>query len=434
MKLSTVCNMKENTLATVVPWLVLSCLALFPVGRLAELPLVLLSLIGVKVFWENIRNKDWEKSTLLFSLFFLCLWIPIIISAPDSYKFSKTASLTIEYLRFYLAGLAVLKYCLNYNSFKLINRYSLIILSFWIVDALIQFFFGTDLFGYVYLPGCLNGVFGHNIKLGLFLSVYSSLIFVILSEKKHLVFGLLLNLLCVIVILLTGRRGGWIMYGVILLGFLAYKWHNNLKMFAASLCILMVCLMTVSTVLYYNSDGFSAKMNTTLKIFNGDEKSVDEAISSRLPIWKTALSMIHAHPINGVGARAFRYAYPEFSKNNDIFLSPKGTAPDHEVGAYHSHQMQLEILSETGVLGGLFFLSAIVVLVWYWRSRSDFQKSNMLPYALSIAAFFFPLNTHFALYSSSWSQVIYWFIPLYFAAGAIHDPLPDSSIETTQPA
>ncbi len=423
MQLSTVCNMKENTLIKVVPWLVISCLALFPAGRLAELPLIMLSLIGLKVFLENIKNNDWEKSNLFFSLFFLCLWIPILISAPDSYKVSKTAALTVEYLRFYLSGLAVLKYCLNYNSFKLINRYSLIIISFWILDALIQFFFGTDLFGYVYLPGCLNGVFGHKIKLGLFLSVYSSLIFAILSEKKHLLFGLLLNLLCLIVILLAGRRGGWIMYGVILLGFLAYKWHNNLKMFVASLCILLMCLMTVGTVLYYNSDGFAAKMNTTLKIFKGDEKSVDEAISLRLAIWKTALSMIQAHPINGVGARAFRYAYPEFSKNDDIFLSQEDSTPDREVGAYHSHQMQLEVLSETGVLGGLLFLGAMTTLVWYWRSRSDVQKFTMLPYALSIAAFFFPLNTHFALYSSSWAQVLYWFIPLYFAAGAIQEPL-----------
>jgi O-antigen ligase len=92
--------------------------------------------------------------------------------------------------------------------------------------------------------------------------------------------------------------------------------------------------------------------------------------------------------------------------------------------------MQLEVLSETGLFGGFLFLGAMAILVWYWRSRSEFQKSNMLPYALSLAAIFFPLNTHYALYSSAWAQVIYWFVPLYFAAGAVQNPLPESSVET----
>ncbi len=423
MKLSTACNMKGNNLFKIVPWLVISCLALFPIGRLAELPLIVLSLIGVKVFYENIKNKDWKRSTLLFSLFFLCLWIPIITSVPDSYKISKTTSLAIEYLRFFLSGLAVLRYCINSKSIQLINKYSLIILSFWIFDALIQYFLGTDIFGYVYVSGQLNGIFGHKAKLGLFLSAFSPFIFLSLYEKKHLISSCLLNLLCLTVILLAGRRGGWIMYGVVLIGFLAYKWHNNLKMFVASLAILTVCLMSVSTVLYYNSDGFATRMNTTLEVFKGDKKSVDEAISLRLAIWKTALSMIQAHPVNGVGARAFRYAYPDYSEDNDIFLAPEETNPDHTIGAYHSHQMELEVLSETGAIGGVLFLSAMVVLICYWRSRSAFQKSNTLPYALGIAAIFFPLNTHYALYSSAWAQVIYWFIPLYFAAGAIESPL-----------
>ena len=429
MNFKAVFNEKDDTLSAVVPWLVILCLALFPVGRLAEVPLVLLALVGIKVLLEKIQNNAWEKSTLLFSLFFLCLWLPIIISLPDSYKFGKTSSLAIEYLRFYFSGLAVLKYCLKGKSLRLINTCSIIIVSFWILDALIQYFWGTDLFGYTAVPQQLNGVFGHKPKLGLFLSVYSAFIFFIIYEKKHLVFGWLVNLLCIIVILLAGRRGGWIMYGVVLSGFLAFKWQKNLKMFAASMAVLIVCLITVSTVLYYNSDGFAKRMDTTLQIFKGDEKSVDTAISFRLAIWKTALSMIQTHPINGVGARAFRYAYPEYAEDDDIFLGTDFGGSNRQIGALHSHQMQLEVLSETGICGGLLFLSAMMVLIWYWRSRSDFQKSNMLPYALAIAAFFFPLNTHYALYSSSWAQVMYWFLPLYFAAGAIHEPLPDSSME-----
>jgi O-antigen ligase len=425
MKFDAGAIMKEGTLFIIVPWLVISSLLLFPVGRMAEVPLALLALIGLKVFVENIKEGNWNKSTLFFSLFFLCLWLPIIFSIPDSYKVSKTSSLAIEYLRFILAGLAVLKYCSTIESFKRINKYCLFIISFWIFDALIQYVAGTDLFGYPVIPQRLNGIFGQTIKLGLFLAVYSSFVFLFLYEKRHLVLGGILNLLCFIVLLLAGSRGGWIMYGVILIGFISYKWRNNLKLFITSGVILTVGLLTISTVLYYNSDSFSKKMDTTLEIFKGDEESIDRAISYRLSIWKAATSMISSHPVNGVGARAFRYAYLDFAEDDDIFLRSDFAGKKREIGAYHSHQMQLEVLSETGLIGGFLFLCAMAILVWYWRSKADFQKFNMLPYALGLAAIFFPFNTHFSLYSSAWAQVIYWFIPLYFAAGSIQSPLPD---------
>lgn len=432
MKLSRQSIVQDDSLGKIVPWLVIFCLALFPVGRLAELPLALLALIGLRVFIEKISNNTWKQSTLSFSLFFLCLWLPIIISAPDSYKISKTSSLAVEYLRFFFAGLGVLRYCFTSKSFQLINTCSLLIVSFWIFDALVQYFFGKDLFGYVYTPQRLNGVFGDKIKLGLFLSVYSAFVFLVPYKKKHLLLSSLLHVLCVIILLLAGSRGGWIMYGVVLLGFLAYKWRNDLRMLAASVAVLIVSIMSIGTVLYYSSDGFAARMDTTLQIFKGDEKSIDQAISMRLPIWKTAVSMINAHPVNGVGARAFRYAYSEYAEEGDMWLTQGFVKEDKTQGAYHSHQMQLEVLSETGAIGGIFLLAAMAGLIWYWRSRSEYQKSQMLPYALGLAALFFPLNTHYALYSSAWSQVIYWFVPLYFAAGAVQEPLPEIATATAQ--
>jgi len=424
MTRSAVCQMKDNRLAKIVPWLVISTVALFPVGRTAEFPLILLALIGLKEFYKNIKNNDWNDASRYFAVFFLCLWLPIIVSVPDSYKLSKTSSLAIEYLRFFLAGLAVLRYCATPDSHKLIGRGCVLILSFWILDAFIQLFRGADLFGYVNIPQRLNGVFGHKYKLGLFLSAFAPFFLVLFHLRKRLVITTLLNLLCFIVILLAGSRGGWIMYGVTLLGFLAYTWRHNLKMLILSVGIMAVCLMVVASVLYYKSENFADRMNTSLAIFKGDEKSIDRAISMRLPIWKTAVAMIEAHPVNGVGARAFRFAYPEYAPKDDIFVGPDEDNPDSQTGAYHSHQMQLEVLSETGLVGGVSFLFAMTVLIRFWYNRSKSEKPVMLPYALGLLAVFFPLNTHYALYSSAWAQTMYWFITLYFAAGVRQQPSP----------
>jgi hypothetical protein len=40
----------------------------------------------------------------------------------------------------------------------------------------------------------------------------------------------------------------------------------------------------------------------------------------------------------------------------------------------------------------------------------------MLPYALCLLAAYFPFNTHMAIYSAFWSQIVWWLIALYCAA------------------
>lgn len=418
-------------LSKAVPWLVIASLALLPVGRAAELPLILLALIGLKVLVSTIKDRNWEKSTVCFILFFLCLWIPILISLPDSYNFGKTFSSSLEYLRFLLSGMAVLKYCAHSKGMRLITTCTLGIVSFWIFDALFQYFRGADIFGqpYIHVPLRLNGVFGDKLYLGPFLALYSAFFLVTLLKWKYLALSSVVNVLCLLVLLLAGSRAGWLSYLVALLLFLAYSCRNNLKMFIIGIALLSACSMTAVTVVYNLSENFAQRVDSTLLIFKGDEKSIDQALSFRLPIWKTALSMISAHPINGVGGRAFRYAYPDYAAADDRYLADDETNPDLRIGALHAHHIVLEVLSETGVLGGCFFVGAMAVLAWYWRSGNECRNSLMLPYALAIAAIFFPINTHLSLYSSVFSQVIYWFISLFFTAGAI----PCSSPERQRP-
>lgn len=411
----------EDFLDRAVPWLVIASLALLPVGRTAELPLSLLAIVGLKVVFARFRGGNWEQSTVYFLLFFLCLWIPILISLPDSSRFSKTLSCLLEYPRFLLSGFAVLHYCAKREKIQLIHRCTLGIVVFWIVDALIQYFWGRNLFGYAYYPQRLNGVFGDTLYLGPFLALYSAFVITTLWGKKHMAASALMNMLCLLVMLLAGSRAGWISYLAVLLLFLLYICRNNLKMFILGIGVLSVFAMAAATIVYHYSETFAQRIDTTLLIFEGDEESMDQALSFRLPIWKAAVSMIGDHPVNGVGGRAFRYIYPEYAEENDLFLGQDDTDPNLRIGALHAHQMLLEVLSETGFLGGCFFLGAMTVLVCYWRSRSGFQKSLMLPYGLAIAAIFFPLNTHLSLYSSVFSQVIYWFTSLFFAIGAVSD-------------
>ncbi|MEW5966684.1 MAG: O-antigen ligase family protein [Pseudomonadota bacterium] len=86
-------------------------------------------------------------------------------------------------------------------------------------------------------------------------------------------------------------------------------------------------------------------MDLSLAALDFSYEGLNTAGSMRLQLWNNALSVLESPPINGVGVRAYRYAYPEYAQSGDIFISPDGT------GAIYAHQLLLEVGSETGVIG-----------------------------------------------------------------------------------
>lgn len=123
--------------------------------------------------------------------------------------------------------------------------------------------------------------------------------------------------------------------------------------------------------------------------------------------------MFTAHPVNGVGARGFRYAFADYADKNDPYL-----AQDPPVNPTHSHHMIMEVATETGLIGLSGFLALIYLLARFgWRATSNTQR-HMLPFALVLSAAYFPLNTHWAIFGAHLSQFLWFTIALYVAAYA----------------
>jgi O-antigen ligase len=121
--------------------------------------------------------------------------------------------------------------------------------------------------------------------------------------------------------------------------------------------------------------------------------------------------MIAAHPIVGVGVRGFRYAYPEFARPGDAFVDP--ATGD---GAAHAHQIVLEVLSETGVIGLILWVAGAIGAIAAWRRASSRARERAFAPGLALLAMCFPLNTHLAFYSAWWGLLFWWLLALYCAA------------------
>jgi O-antigen ligase len=98
-------------------------------------------------------------------------------------------------------------------------------------------------------------------------------------------------------------------------------------------------------------------------------------------------------------------------------------------GAYHAHQIVLEVFSETGIAGLLLWLVGALCAIRAWHRADVPARERALAPALALAAMTFPLNTHLAFYSAWWGLLFWWLIALYCAALAADDDDPRRQCE-----
>ena len=184
---------------------------------------------------------------------------------------------------------------------------------------------------------------------------------------------------------------------------------------AAGVC---VAVAVVFTVLWASSERFAYRVENAVGAFTGATPLEGDSIGHRGWIWRGAGNMIEDNALNGVGAGGFRYAFPDYVADGDPYYYG-----DPPINPSHSHQLWLEMLSETGMVGALGLLALLALLVMAAVRAPPGARRIMLPYGLCLLAAYFPFNTHMSIYSSFWSQIVWWLIALYCAAyGAGREP------------
>src|SRR5690606_37555086 len=145
----------------------------------------------------------------------------------------------------------------------------------------------------------------------------------------------------------------------------------------------------------------------TLQATSANASGMDRALSGRTRIWEAALCMAREHPVNGVGARGFREAFPACDPQSGS-VAAWGEGP-----ALHAHQLVLEVLSETGLLGLLLWLSGAALAWRAWRYAEPEARERARPAMLVLVVTVFPFNTHLAFYSTFWGGLTLLLAALY---------------------
>ncbi|HHA2858785.1 TPA: O-antigen ligase family protein [Stenotrophomonas maltophilia] len=395
------------------PWWVLAYVAMWPLPGIAETVLGLGAIYAAaRMVMRRLQRRPHLLSTAawaLTSILFLGYWLPQAFSAIDAIDPSASwtkAAAGLRYLPFmWLVAIAVAtpeRRRLTFGGLALIT-------GAWTLDALVQALAGTSPWfwslehlklavsghalcpaGEAVLADRLSGVLGPcNLKFGQVLASLSPFLLLPMARRFGSAGWLLAAAALGCVLLLAGSRASWITFALVLA-------YSGVRQFGWKRLLLLALVAAMGTAaLAAGVPQLRERVARTAQAWNEDGQGVDEALSGRARIWTAAVCMIEEHPVNGVGARGFRDAYP-------ACVADEGPAVWGNQPALHAHQIVLEILAETGVLGLLLWLAAVAQAWRAWRYAPPAARDRARPAMLALAVTVFPLNTHLAFYSAFW--------------------------------
>ena len=390
------------------PWVVLAFVALWPWPGVADGVLSLGAIATVA--WLGLRRFRGGDALLsreawaLTSALFFSYWLPELLSsidAIDPLRSLREVAVDLRYLPFlWLAAIAVHRE----DDRRIVYVGIAVIALLWSLDGLLQATTGWSIGGMASADR-VSGVFGKHLRLGQVLASLAAFPLGIAVRRAGVIGWLGIAMLFGTVILFAGSRAAWLTFALVLLfsGWRLLGWKRLPGVFAAGAIGVVVLAAMFPRDLH-------ERIERTEAVFSGDAAGLDRALSGRLRIWEAAVCMIREHPVNGVGVRGYRDAYAGCAPQ----LGPPAWGNG---GALHAHQIVLEILSETGVLGLILWLigAALAIRAWWFASPQARIRAAIPAVALAVTVF--PLNTHLAFYSSFWGGLTLLLTALY--AGAL---------------
>lgn len=388
---------------------------------LSDLSVVVSSIIIILV---SIKQKDEKIIFTPVSISFFCFYIYLLIRSLFADNILLSLESSLFFFRFILFFMAV-KYIIELNENFLNSFCKVLIFCFLILllTASLQYFFMFSPFNSEYIGERASGFFGTELIMGSYISrllpiLVGIIFFSYKNNFKQNLLILFILLSSVFLVIISGERTA--LFNIILFLFLSLFLNKNFSKILVSYIIIISIFSFI--IINFNQTIKNRLINLTLKEINYEnfdfsikkpfeKDSLLIFASHHMVLFDKAFAMYNTNKLFGIGPKMFREAcsYKEF--DNKIL--------PHAGCSTHPHNMYIQLLSETGLLGFIFVFT-ILIIVTYFLSKQTYgnlfgkyffsnYKINML---ISILITLWPLVPSGNIFHN-WTLIIY-FLPLGF--------------------
>ena len=348
----------------------------------------------------NLSDKFY-KSYVFYLLIFFFIYLLINLFFSTNFSNSLPRLLKFVLIIFFIKELQNLIQKKDFSFEKILPYWTLVffIVSF---DIIFEFLIGFNILGfYTVMPGRIASFFGDELVVGGFYHFMSLLIIAFFIKKKFS--DPIILILAISIILISfaiGERANFIklFFSIFLFLFFILK-TSFLNKAGVTIIILSLLTFVISineNIKYryydqikviYSSDGLS-------KYFKDSQYGAHQ---------NAAYKIFKNNFLVGVGLKNFREESKKEIYKNDEFKKTNTRQ------ATHPHQIHLELLSETGLLGYLSFLTLVLYSIYY-SIKNYLIDRNIYQFAtiLFVISNLIPLIPSGSIFSTFYGG-IFWF-------------------------
>jgi hypothetical protein len=394
-------------------------------------------LITIIFFFYINRNLDNFKDKKILFLFLFSFYIAINSIIQITYNDLKIQS--IFHFRFVIFSMSIIFILNHFDDNKKFQNYLLrfifLLITFIIFDALYQFFIGKNIFGFEIIRNRISGIFEDELILGSFLlRIFPLVLWLIFYSKfdikrnQHKLYFFFSFYF--ITIYLSGERTSLILLFISSILYLFFLKQVR-KILITSLIVLLSFMVITATVNVGKSDPFnrffvktfnqiqnkfSIEHNNKIQLNNPELKSKkNEKTNNKIFIFSDhhnqhlvlAFHLFLENPIFGKGPGGFRNYCRNVMYNSKIGMCTT-----------HPHNFLMQILSETGLIGFMFYMMGFIFLIikLFKNYKKDIDINNKSCFVVCTVALlisFFPLAPS-GNFFNNWIMIInHYYIGLY---------------------
>ena len=371
---------------------------------------IALSLIALSFLLHSCISKDFSWLKKRWVQFGIALYILMVARSLFADHVYDSLSRSAFFIRYIIFTIALSEWIMCRENIARYTLYAIISFSVFLsLNGILQYFVGFNMFGYAPIEHInfvrLTNLMGEKMNIGMlvcFISfpgiVYCTNLMILKNTQiwqKLLAFSFIV--MTIIVVVLSGERLAFLLliFGICLMMVL----YKNLRRYTIIGIIILASI--TSTLLAYNKDIFARQYeytSQTLKNFKTSDYG---------QVFTISFNIFKDYPIFGIGAKQYRHLclnkkYHPFELNEYlIFANCKG----------HPHNIYLELMAETGLIGLIIFLG--MIFCWYrkiYTIRDNVIKDPVLcGIIIALIIKIWPISSSGSLFIA-WANSTIWFM------------------------